>query len=121
MDNYYSSPQLFLSLYDKNVGACGTVRPNRKYYPKDLVVSASSVDRGFTDYRCSPPLVAWVWKDRRIIHFLYDMHEATGPATVLRTTVSEGERRLLVLQSCQTTRHTSEGWTEKTCLLGAIK
>ena len=30
MDNYYSSPQLFLSLYDKNVGACGTVRPNRK-------------------------------------------------------------------------------------------
>ena len=73
------------------IGACGTVRPNRKYYPKDLVVSASSVDRGFTDYRCSPPLVAWAWKDRRIIHFLSNMYEATGPATVLRTTVSEEE------------------------------
>ena len=30
------------------------------------VVSVSSVNRGFTDYGCSPPLVAWGWKDRRI-------------------------------------------------------
>ena len=90
MDNYYTSPRLFLSLYDKKVGACGTVRTNCKYYPKDLVVSPSSVERGYMDHRCSPPLAACVWKDKRIISFLSNMHEATGPATVQRTTVSEG-------------------------------
>lgn len=91
MDNYYTSPHLFLTLYDKNIGACGTIRTNRKYYPKDLTISPSSVDRGYSDHRCSPPLVAWVWNDRRIINFLPNMHDATGPSTVLRTTVSEGE------------------------------
>ena len=51
MDNYYTSSRLFLSLYDKKVGACATFRTNRKYYPKELVVSASSVERGYTDHR----------------------------------------------------------------------
>ena len=43
MVNYHTSPCPFLSLYDKKVGACGTIRTNRKYYPKELVVSSSSV------------------------------------------------------------------------------
>ena len=34
------------------------------------------------DHRCSPPLVACVWKDKRIIKFL--------PASIPRTTVSAG-------------------------------
>ena len=39
---------------------------------------------------CSPPLVACVLKDKRIIHFLSHMHDVTGPATVERTTMSTG-------------------------------
>ena len=35
MDNYYTSPELFLALYKKNVNACGTARSSRKYYPGD--------------------------------------------------------------------------------------
>ena len=62
MDNYYSNPRLFMTLYDKNVGACGTVRPDRKFYPKELKVKASSVEQGFLDYRSSPPLVVNVWR-----------------------------------------------------------
>ena len=41
MDNYYISPELFLSLYNKGVNACGTARSNRKYYPNDLKVDKS--------------------------------------------------------------------------------
>lgn len=33
-DNYYSSPQLFLDLWELGVGATGTVRPNRKGIPQ---------------------------------------------------------------------------------------
>ena len=93
MDNYYTNSRLFLNLYDKSVGACGTARTNRKYYPKDLIVRSSSVERGYYDYRCSPPLLACVWKDKRIINFLSTMHEAEAatPTTILRTTVQGQE------------------------------
>ena len=53
------------------MGACGTIRTNRKY---ELVASASSVEKGYTDHRCGPPLVACVQKDKRIINFLSNMH-----------------------------------------------
>ena len=31
IDNYYTSPELFLALYNKKVNVCGTTRSNRKY------------------------------------------------------------------------------------------
>lgn len=37
-DNYYSSSELFLKLYnDMSINSCGTVRANRKEFPKSLV------------------------------------------------------------------------------------
>ena len=73
------------------MGACSTIRTNGIFYPKDLVVSASSVERGYLNHRCSPPLVAYAWwKDKRIINFLSNMHKATTLVTVQRTTASEG-------------------------------
>ena len=32
MDNFYSCPQLFRKLQDKQIGACGTVQPSEKYH-----------------------------------------------------------------------------------------
>ena len=70
MDNYYTSPELFLSLYNKGVNACGMARSNRKYYPNDLNVD-KSVRIGYYDFRLSGPLLATVWKD--IISYLLYM------------------------------------------------
>ncbi len=89
MDNFYTSPSLFLSLYNKEVLACGTCRLNRKHYPKDLDVKSGKVQSGFYDYRSCGPLLASVWKDKRIIHFLSTIHsvpEPPQPATVRRRT-----------------------------------
>ena len=36
-DNFYTGPQLADYLYGRNTYLCGTVRTNRKGYPKDLV------------------------------------------------------------------------------------
>ena len=36
MDNYYSSPELFLELYYRETYACGTVRQNRKGLPNSV-------------------------------------------------------------------------------------
>ena len=36
-DNYYTSPQLYLTLYEKGLNACRTVRYSRRYFPQELV------------------------------------------------------------------------------------
>jgi hypothetical protein len=61
MDNYYTSPSLFLRLYNCGVNACGTARNNRLYFPEALKLqSKSGVPRGYIDYRSSGPLLATV-------------------------------------------------------------
>lgn len=35
-DSFFSSPNLFLKLWDEGTVASGTVKPNRKGMPKDL-------------------------------------------------------------------------------------
>ena len=95
MDNYYTSPELFLSLYNKGVNACGTARSNRKHFPKDLKVD-KRVSVGYYDFRSSGPLLACVWKDKRIIHFLSTIHvaRASSTVTVLRRE-KDGSKRIV--------------------------
>ena len=93
MDNYYTSPELFLALYNKKVNACGTIRSNRKYYPNELKVD-KNISVGYCDFKPSDPILASVWKDKRIIHFLSTIHvaQASSPVTVQRRE-KDGTRR----------------------------
>ena len=87
VDNYYTSPWLFLKLKYNGVNACGTAKKSRKYFPTQLDVSTKDVDSGYHDYRALGPLLACVWKDKHIIHFLTTVHVAElpdGAATVMR-------------------------------------
>ena len=61
-DNYYTSTQLFLTLYNKGVNCCGTARVNRKGFPKSLVKKKKE-DRGHFDYLSNGPLLAVTWFD----------------------------------------------------------
>ena len=85
--NYCTSPRLFLDLYRKKVNAYGTARTNRKYYPKQLAVKANELAKGFYDYRSSGPLLACVWKDKRIINFLSTIHIAEADVMVPRVQI----------------------------------
>ena len=101
-DNYYTSPRLFLELYNKGVNACGTARADRKYYPKQLAVNGSIVEAGYYDYRSSGPLLACFWKDRRVINFMSTMHVAKAgavPATVSRRAL-DGTREDVMCPPC---------------------
>ena len=69
VDNYYTSAKLFLTLYNKGIGACGTARYTRKHFPRDLVVPKSK-NKGHYDYRASGPLLACCWVDSRPIYFM---------------------------------------------------
>ncbi len=92
VDNYYTSPKLFLTLHNKGVGACGTARYIRKNFPRELVVPKNK-GKGHYDYRSSGPLLACCWVDSRPIYFLTTIHLAVASTVsqVKRTTL-DGSR-----------------------------
>ncbi|KFM67179.1 PiggyBac transposable element-derived protein 4, partial [Stegodyphus mimosarum] len=73
MDNFFSSPELFVYLLNENkINSCGTIRPNRKHFPKD--VSRGKLNRGETTVRFTNGMTALRWKDKRDVFMLSNMH-----------------------------------------------
>ena len=58
--------QVYMTLYNRGVNACGT--------------KATVQNRGYYDFRSNGPLLAAVWVDKWSIYFLFIMHisEASG-------------------------------------------
>ena len=65
---------------------CGTVRPNRKIYPKQLNdVKASKVGpQGSCEIRSSNGIAASAWKDNKVVHFLTTVHSPDQVSTIQR-------------------------------------
>ena len=63
-DNSYTSPNLYLTLYNHGINACGTARVNRRAFPKELITKACKDNRGYYEYRSNGPLLASVWVDK---------------------------------------------------------
>ena len=91
-DNYYTSPSLYLHLYNRGINACGTAGPNRIGFPKELLTKATNSNSGFVDFRSNGPLLATIWVDKRSIYFLSTIHVAEPPlgstCTVKRRTTT---------------------------------
>ena len=68
-DNYYSSPRLFLDLWELGVGATGTVRPNRKGIPKALK-DLKLTQRGDTAVLNYGPLTLTKYLDKKPVVLL---------------------------------------------------
>ena len=83
-DNYYTSPTLFLTLYNLGINACGTVRSNRHFFPKELITQCTRHNRGLYEYRSNGPLLATVWIDKRTIYSVSTFHPAESAGTVKR-------------------------------------
>ena len=88
-DNYYTSPEVFLALYDKGINCCGTVRVNRRGFPKELVKKQKE-NRGFYDYRSNGPLLAAAWYDRRYVYFVSTLHIGESRGVTVRRKNPDG-------------------------------
>ena len=75
MDNYYSSPDLFLELFAKECYACGTCRKNRKNLPK-AVTNAKLKRKGDYMFRRDGPLLCLKWREKKDVLMLSTKHEA---------------------------------------------
>lgn len=66
VDNWYSSPLLFQFLHEKNTGACGTVKSNRKGMPE----FRKKLNVGEYETAQTKNMLAVKWLDKRFVHML---------------------------------------------------
>jgi hypothetical protein len=78
MDNFFSSPELFDDLVNKQIYCCGTVRPNRRGMPQDLRPKTTKQKRGDIRIRTRADLTAILWLDKRDVRTLTNIHNATA-------------------------------------------
>ena len=76
LDNWFSSPDLFMRLRDQRTNACGTVRLNRKQMPYDLK-TVKLKKRGEHAFRSTDSVLALVWKDKKDVKMLSTMQSAS--------------------------------------------
>ena len=74
MNNFFSSPDLYDDLAQKKIFCCGTVRLHRKGMPKDLKPKTLRLKRGDIRVRTRGDLTALVWKDKRDMCLLTNIH-----------------------------------------------
>ena len=70
VDNFYSSPTLFIALLKCDTG---TVKPTRKGFPAALK-SQTTMEVGSYQFATSGDLVAVCWQDRRDVYMLTTAH-----------------------------------------------
>ena len=94
VDNWYTSVPLFLEL-ERSILACGTVRGNRKFLPKEIVDQRNEqvkrLKRGDSLFRQSGNLICCTWKDKKPVHLLSTIPEGLEIGQVERRLRSEGQ------------------------------
>ena len=84
-DNYFTSIPLLAKLLDHDTYACGTIRTNRKQYPKDISEEAKRLRRGEFLFRQSGNIVAVAWKDNKVVNIASTLASPDDTTTVNRT------------------------------------
>ena len=75
MDNFYTSPTVFLELFSHKTNDCRSVTCNRKQMPKDIN-KKSKLKQGESIFLRARNL-AMLWGDKRKVFVLSTMHDAT--------------------------------------------
>ena len=75
-DNFYTSVPLFYYLSSRGISACGTMRTNRKFFPREMLSEAvPGLTRGEFVWASYKDLLALTWKDRKAVSFLSTIHD----------------------------------------------
>lgn len=76
-DNYFTSPNLLLSLKKDNIFSVGTIRKNRRGLPKSQIPD-KTLKPGQFEFQTSTAGLRWIkWMDKKAVHFLSNYHDPT--------------------------------------------
>ncbi|XP_050509345.1 piggyBac transposable element-derived protein 4-like [Diabrotica virgifera virgifera] len=109
-DNWYTSPSLFVWLYNRATNACGTVRKNRKYMPQ----MAEKLQRGEWSFRSDDKLLSLKYCDKREVYMLTSLHNNTGMETGKKDRLTG---RTIVKPQCIVAYNKFMGAVDKTDML----
>ena len=105
-DNFYSSPDLFAYLFENGTLACGTVRENRRGYPKLAGNGFVRADpRGHTKWLRNGHLLFVKWRDTRDVNVLSTIHSGTESVPIQRNTKDPVTREYVALNLLKTYRN----------------
>lgn len=76
MDNWYSSPFLFLQIHEAGSNAVGTVRVHRKNMPKEL--KKTKLKKGECKAFFSQGIMALTWQDKKPVNMLSTCHKSAN-------------------------------------------
>lgn len=99
MDNFYTSPDLFVALAAMDTYACGTIRKNRGQFPTNF--KDSKLKRGESLYIQTDDLLAVHWFDKRDVFMLSTIH-GTGSVEVQRRGDKETIQKPLMISKYNT-------------------
>ena len=101
-DNFYTSTQLLKDLKKKGIFAVGTVRPNRKGFPKELKETMKKWDkeseRGELRWVRDEDVVVIQWKDNRVVSVMSSFHSGSHHTTTRRNTRKNGRHEVLQIK-----------------------
>jgi len=97
VDNCYTSVRLFHTLFLHKTPACGTIRSNRKDYPKQLV--QKKLTPGESSAMRSQELLAVKFTDKKDVYMLSTIHDAAcTTVSVRRRNVQTMDKPNCILQ-----------------------
>ena len=99
MDNFYTSPDLFVALAAMDTYACGTIRKNRGQFPTNF--KEGKLKRGESSYIQTDDLLAVHWFDKRDVFMLSTIH-GTGSVEVQRRGDKESIQKPLMISKYNT-------------------
>ena len=94
VDNFYTSPSLLLELLDQGTYCTGTVRANRKGFPKQLLPDTTYPSGTYRYAVCKKNnhLIGIWWRDRKDVFVLTTMHNESA-SNVMKRPKGEQEKK----------------------------
>lgn len=111
MDNWYSSPQLFLKLLEQDTNVVGTVRKNRKHMPKEL--ASLKLKKGEAKMLSSHGLLALRWKDKKDVYMLSTKHSNIDLVETGKRKKKDDDFDKIIKPSCVIEYNTGMGGVDK--------
>ena len=109
VDNWYTSPALFIFLHKNGTNACGTVKKRRKGMPR----MDKKLKKGEASFWSSECLLAMKWHDKREVYMLSTFHTEEFVDTKIHYRTKE----MIIKPKCVVDYNRSMGAVDKTDMI----